>query len=355
MKKPISYLQTDARWAYNDYSVPGKEKTNIYVSGCAPTSAAMVIASLKDKSVTPATCAAWSVKHGYKAVGAGTYNTFFVPMLAAYGIKATYLSEYCYHNLSHKNHAKVKAALKSGKWVIANAGPGLWTSGGHFILAYGIDNSDNVYINDPASTKATRLKNSFNTFAYQMKYYWIIDVPESYAGTSKPAASGKNYIAYGDKGAAVSTAQKILKDLGYYTGNIDGSFGPLMQKAVEKVQKAMGLKVDGSYGPETKKAVENVYKNRVVTSNPYKVGSTYVLKYDVKVRDGAGTSSRWKKYSQLTSDGKKHAYSTNSYAVLKAGTQVSVLEVKSLSNSEIWIRIPSGWIAAVYGGCFYIK
>ena len=355
MNKPISYLQTDARWSYNDYSVLGKEKTNIYVSGCAPTCTAMVIASLKDKSVTPATCAAWSVQHGYKAVGAGTYNTFFVPMLAAYGIKATYLPEYCYHNLSHKNHTKVKEALKAGKLVIANAGPGLWTSGGHFILAYGLDDDNNVYINDPASTKAVRLKNTFDTFAYQMKYYWIIEVPESYTGISKSSSSSKNYLSYGDKGAAVSTTQKMLKELNYYTGNIDGSYGPLMQKAVEKVQKATGLTIDGIYGPKTKATVEKIYNNRITLTNPFKAGQVYTLKYDVKVRSDAGTGTAWKKYSQLTADGKKHAYNTNSYAVLKAGTQVSALEIKTLSNGEIWVRIPSGWIAAMYGGESYMK
>lgn len=354
MKKPVSYLQTDARWAYNDYSVAGKEKTNIYVSGCAPTCAAMVIASLADRNVTPATCAKWSVEHGHKAVGAGTYNTFFVPMLAAYGIKATYLGEYCYHNLNHQNHAKVKNALKSGKWVIANAGPGNWTSGGHFILAYGIDDSNNVYINDPASTKEVRLKNSFDTFAYQMKYYWIVEIPSNYSEIKDNTSNSKNYLTYGDKGASVSTAQKTLKELGYYTGNVDGSFGPLMQKAVEKVQKALGLTVDGYYGPATKKAVENVYNARL-TSDKFVVGKTYTLLYDVKVRTGAGTDMRWKKRSELTTDGQKHAYSNNSYAVLKTGTQVTAQEVKQISENEIWIRIPSGWIAAVYDGCRYVK
>ena len=60
--RPVKYLQTDKRWGALDYSAKG-EKTNIAKSGCGPTCAAMVIATLKDKSVTPKETAAWSKKH----------------------------------------------------------------------------------------------------------------------------------------------------------------------------------------------------------------------------------------------------------------------------------------------------
>lgn len=349
--KPVDYKQYDSRWAYNDYSVKDKEKTNIYYSGCGPTSAAMIIASLADASVTPATCAAWSVKNGYKAVGAGTYNTYFVPQLKAYGIGCEYLSQYCYHNSNHPNHAKVKEALKAGKWVIANVGPGLWTSGGHFIVVYGIDKDDNVYINDPASTKAARLKNKFSTLAYQTKYWWIIDVPEN---VQQPVQT-KNYLEYGDTGEDVGVAQKMLKELGHYKGKIDNSFGPLMKEAVEAAQTAYKLTVDGYYGPLTQAAVEKAYAAKIAAKNAknYNVGSNYTLKYDLKVRNGAGTKYAWRKRSTLTADGKKHAYN-QTYAVLKAGTVVTAQKVKKLSNGEIWIYIPSGWVCAVQGGKVYI-
>jgi len=353
MNKAVDYKQYDSRWAYADYSVKGKEKTNIYASGCGPTCAAMVIASLVDASVTPKTCADWSVSHGYKAVGAGTYNTYFVPQLAAYVIKLEYLSSYCYHNLNHPSHAKVKAALKAGKWVIANAGRGLWTSGGHFILVYAIDADDNVYINDPASTNPARLKNKFNTLAYEMKYYWIIDVPQN---AVKPVPEKKNHLEKGDKGADVGAAQKMLKELGYYTGAIDNSFGPLMHSAVLAAQKALKLAVDGYYGPKTKTAVEKAYNAKIAAKNAssYKVGKNYRLLYDVKVRAGAGTNYAWKKRTQLTKDGQKHAYKNNTYAVLAVGTQVTVQAVKTLSNGEIWLKIPSGWVCGVQAGKKYI-
>ena len=45
--------------------------------------------------------------------------------------------------------------------------------------------------------------------------------------------------------------QTALKNLGFYTGNVDGKIGPKSKKAIEDFQKANGLKVDGKVGPKT--------------------------------------------------------------------------------------------------------
>lgn len=49
----------------------------------------MVIATLKDKNVTPVTTAEWSMAHGYKALNQGTYYTYFLPQFNQYGINAS--------------------------------------------------------------------------------------------------------------------------------------------------------------------------------------------------------------------------------------------------------------------------
>lgn len=83
----------------------------------------------------------------------------------------------------------------------------------------------------------------------------------------------------------------------------------------------------------------------------YKVGSTYTLKVDaLKVRSGAGTKYAAKTYSQLTANAKKNAYSNG---CLKKGTKVTCQQVKNVGN-DIWMKIPSGWIAAYYGGDKYV-
>ena len=86
MIKPISYLQTDPKWKNYNYSAKGEKKT-IGSSGCGVAVTAMVIATLKDKNVTPITTAEWSMSHGYKALNQGTYYTYFVPQLAHYDIQ----------------------------------------------------------------------------------------------------------------------------------------------------------------------------------------------------------------------------------------------------------------------------
>lgn len=85
------------------------------------------------------------------------------------------------------------------------------------------------------------------------------------------------------------------------------------------------------------------------TASGYKVGKTYTLQADMKVRTGAGTNYRQKKRSELTADGKKHALA-GTYACLKKGTKVTCQKV-----SGNWMQIPSGWVCIKDSKKAYIK
>lgn len=85
----------------------------------------------------------------------------------------------------------------------------------------------------------------------------------------------------------------------------------------------------------------------------YTVGKTYTTQVELKVRTGAGTNYAQKKKSQLTADGQKNALN-ETYAVLKKGTKVTVQQVKTIGN-DIWLKIPSGWIAGYYDSELYVK
>lgn len=90
------------------------------------------------------------------------------------------------------------------------------------------------------------------------------------------------------------------------------------------------------------------------TSTPtYKVGQVITTQVELNVRKGAGTNHTQKKRTELTADGQKHA-KKQTYATLLKGTGATVQEVKKVGN-DIWVRIPSGWIAAYYGGKIYAK
>ena len=63
--------------------------------------------------------------------------------------------------------------------------------------------------------------------------------------TPEPALSN------GSQGEKVEELQKRLQALGYYTGEIDGQFGPGTREAVVAFQKNNGLDADGLAGTET--------------------------------------------------------------------------------------------------------
>lgn len=85
----------------------------------------------------------------------------------------------------------------------------------------------------------------------------------------------------------------------------------------------------------------------------FKIGHNYKLLDNMNVRTGAGTKYARKKRKELTPDGKKHAKNTI-YAVLKAGTTVTLAEVKT-ADKEVWGKIPSGWICLYKDGKQYVK
>jgi peptidoglycan hydrolase-like protein with peptidoglycan-binding domain len=56
--------------------------------------------------------------------------------------------------------------------------------------------------------------------------------------------------------AIVKEVQTALAALEYYTGPIDGIYGPGTTSAIEAFQKDAGITVDGKYGPQTHDALE---------------------------------------------------------------------------------------------------
>lgn len=181
MKRPKKYLQTDPKWAKNDYSAGGDGST-IGNAGCGPTSAAMVIATWADANVTPAHTAAWSKANGYKAPNQGTYYSYFVPQLAKFGIRCQQLNFTNLRNLNKLEaapyHEKALRAVQRGDMVICCMDSGLWTSSGHFILWWNVT-GDMVHINDPASNRSDRELAQLERLQREVKYYFVCEKPET--------------------------------------------------------------------------------------------------------------------------------------------------------------------------------
>jgi len=67
--------------------------------------------------------------------------------------------------------------------------------------------------------------------------------------TEKPHPPGT--YRNGDEGDEVKKIQKNLKDKGFYTGPLNGRFGPLTEEAVRKFQHSCALETDGIVGKKT--------------------------------------------------------------------------------------------------------
>lgn len=172
-KRPISYLQTDPRWRSRPYRVKGESAT-IGSSGCGPACAAMLLSTLTGRTVTPVDTCAWSVEHGYKAKGQGTYYSYFAPQFAAYGIRCWQLNwTNAYHNARAKSFDEMVGYLKQGYYAIALMKKGTWTGGGHFVVVWWADGK--VRINDPASTRDKRVNGDPAVFRNEAAYFWIVD------------------------------------------------------------------------------------------------------------------------------------------------------------------------------------
>ncbi len=73
--------------------------------------------------------------------------------------------------------------------------------------------------------------------------------------SSAQAVTPNGSYENGDRGEEIRKLQQALKDLGFLTGEVDGSFGTYTENAVRKFQKKYRLKVDGLVGPATLKMI----------------------------------------------------------------------------------------------------
>ena len=216
-KEPVSYKQTDPRWAKLPYQVSGETAT-IGGSGCGPTCAAMLIRTLTGQDVSPADTCAWAMLHGYKALNQGTYYSYFVPQFREYGISCARINtSNVYGHPDSCAHDEALQLLQEGYYIIACMGKGLWTSSGHFVVVWWADGR--IYIHDPASSKAERLRGDPAVFRRQVKYYWAIDARAHNREESEDMAPRYNTVAEIHDAAswADTTIRKMIKK-GYISG-----------------------------------------------------------------------------------------------------------------------------------------
>ena len=132
------FYQWDKRWGYTEYS-----STTFALTGCGPTTMAMVYQAITgDTSMDPYAMGVWCIENGYATAYDGTDSAFFTDGASELGLNSQSIGTDAY---------SITQALSSGKFVIANVGPGDFTEGGHYFVITGINADGTVTINDPYS------------------------------------------------------------------------------------------------------------------------------------------------------------------------------------------------------------
>lgn len=131
------YSQIDSRWKNKIYSSIGNASQTMGSSACGPTCAAMVVSSIKG-TITPPEMADLYVKYGFRSANNGTYWSAFRWTADVFdiGYKEVYKLD------------EVVELLNDNYMVVVACGNGLFTTGGHFIVIYGIE-GDTLKIYDP--------------------------------------------------------------------------------------------------------------------------------------------------------------------------------------------------------------
>ncbi len=110
------YSQVDSRWKNTMYSNHNDYSQTIGTSGCGPTSAAMVVSSIKG-TITPDTMARLYTEYGYRSYNSGTYWSAFRWTADIFNIE--------YQETS--NLETVVEKLHDNNYIIASCGNGLFT------------------------------------------------------------------------------------------------------------------------------------------------------------------------------------------------------------------------------------
>lgn len=134
----LTYIsQIDSRWKNYPYTVTNNKNQTIGRSGCGVATAAMIIDSIVG-NVSVTELADMFVKYGYRSPNNGTY----------WSANRAIADEFDIEYKETSNFGVMLEMLKSNNYIIASVGNGLFTTGGHYIMIYGIE-GDNLKIYDP--------------------------------------------------------------------------------------------------------------------------------------------------------------------------------------------------------------
>lgn len=158
----------------NDYAHISYGTSNLAKSGCGPTSFAMIASYLSGDQITPDEAVAWC-GNAYYIAGAGTTWSYFSAAARHFNLGCNVLQM----SPSASTSEAVLNALRQGHPVISSQRPGLFTSGGHYIVLSAIDENGKISVHDPNKNNAINKGYNDRKFDFSSeinvtsKQYWI--------------------------------------------------------------------------------------------------------------------------------------------------------------------------------------
>ena len=318
-------------------------------SGCGPTSAAMVVSSIRG-TITPDEMGDLFVEYGYRSTNNGTYFSAMKWTADVFDIN--------YKETSSIN--TVTNLLKNNWYVIASCNEGLFTYGGHFIVIVGID-GDTLEIYDPylysgkfdVSSRRGKATVKGNTV------YVTVDNFRKYANATGFYCykNDREDIKDNDTDIIITDNNNSSVTSVNYKVKVNTSIGLNIRSGASTSYSIVGGYTNGTtvtitaekdnWGKTNKGWICLDYTSKVSSSSSskYTIGRYEVTATVLTVRIGPGTNYSWKKYSQLTSNAQVQVLRECGYKPngLVEGVQCDVSEIKGN-----WGKIPSGWICLEY-------
>ena len=156
------FIQWDKQWGYKDYigSVGG-------LSACGPTCLSMITYYFtRDPEMTPAYMMDFAEENGYGLKGSGTQWSLFKEGGKKLGLDMVELNAD-----QMTNEAYIASVLDSGRIIVMNVKPGVFTTVGHYMLVVGYEDGK-FKLNDPNSPANSEKLWEFDEFDQDIKIMW---------------------------------------------------------------------------------------------------------------------------------------------------------------------------------------
>ena len=337
------YSQLDSRWANLPYTSTGNSSQTIGSSGCAPTTASMIVTATKG-AITPDTMSNLFVKYGYRSANNGTYLSAFRAVADEFNIE---------YEETYKLDRAVEL-LRNNHYLACSCANGLFTTGGHLIAIVGID-GDTLKIYDPylysgkfeTSTRRGKVTVNGNTV------YCSIDNFREYANYTR-------FFAYKHDGNVPENNQPVVTNsyIRYVKAN-----GGLNVRNTPNGSRIGGLangtmvtvtETNGNWSHITSpdgwvsstylvSSITNTTNTTPTSGKRYTTGK-YKVTTNINVRYGAGTNYKRKTSKQLSSNARQQNRKLGGeYNGYRKGVVCTVTKVKGN-----WGSTASGWICLDY-------